>query len=330
MAPTHGIIELRSLVDLLSLFKICPDITLTKEQYSHPLRPYRLIQPEASCQYQKKGTRCSKMHQHGFVVELKDGSNVLIGHCCAHNHLGLHDAEVKGALKQLSAAEKRNIRRHKVETLLLQRDAFVERVRTANIRHRGLLERIDHLMQILPERVGDILRTRWKSSQLEVRWDYQIIKKGIDEKGKSYEERHWYPHSFGNLKGMGLWLQLDQQRYQERLFDFRRLLEAIPSSTRLTNAQLEQAEAVFNRLNELAVIERDIQSQTKLIDEFLNPANLEMVIQLTSNQKIRAETVLAVYQLRNEPCGMPPEKYVAEIDRMLKQRYSAGAIRISE
>lgn len=54
MAPTHGIIEIRSLTDLLSLFNIGTDITLTKEQYSHPLRPYRLIQPEASCQYQKK------------------------------------------------------------------------------------------------------------------------------------------------------------------------------------------------------------------------------------------------------------------------------------
>ncbi|ROM70894.1 hypothetical protein BK653_03150 [Pseudomonas brassicacearum] len=330
MAPTHDIIEIRSLIDLLSLFNICADITLTKEQYSHPLRPYRLIQPEASCQYQKKGTRCSKLHQLGFVVELKDGSNVLIGHCCAHNHLGLHDAEVKGALKQLSATEHRNIRRHKVETLLLQRDAFVERVRAANIRHRGLLDRIDQILQVLPERVGIILKTRWKSSQLEVLWDYQIIKKGIDEKGKTYEERHWYPHSFGNLKGMGLWLQLGQQRYQERLLDFRRQLEAIPSKIRLTNAQVEQAEAVFNRLTELTVIEREIQSQAKLIDEFLNPANLEMVIQLTSNQKIRSETVLAVHQLRNETCSMAPEKYVAEIDRMLKQRYSAGAIRISE
>ncbi|WP_460144008.1 hypothetical protein [Pseudomonas sp. S2_A02] len=98
----------------------------------------------------------------------------------------------------------------------------------------------------------------------------------------------------------------------------------------MANAEIEQAEAVFNRLTGLTVIERDLQLQTKLIDEFLNPANLEMVIQLTSNQKIRAETVLAVHQLRNEPCGMAPEKYVAEIDRMLKQRYSAGAIRISE
>ena len=33
MAPTHGIIEIRSLADLLSLFNIGADITLTKEQY---------------------------------------------------------------------------------------------------------------------------------------------------------------------------------------------------------------------------------------------------------------------------------------------------------
>jgi hypothetical protein len=46
--------------------------------------------------------------------------------------------------------------------------------------------------------------------------------------------------------------------------------------------------------------------------------------------KIRAETVLGVHQLPNEPCGVAPEKYVAEIDRMLKQRYSTGATRISK
>ena len=52
--------------------------------------------------------------------------------------------------------------------------------------------------------------------------DYQVVRTGIDEQGKSFEERHWYPYSFGKLKGLGLWLQLTQQRYQERLLDFRR------------------------------------------------------------------------------------------------------------
>ncbi|RZI60369.1 MAG: hypothetical protein EOP14_01470 [Pseudomonas sp.] len=329
MALSYGIIEIRSLLDLLAVYEISPDLTLTREQYSHPLRPYRLIQPEASCQYQKKGTRCSKMHQHGFVVALMDDSMVMIGHCCAHKHLGLEDLEVKRAFMRATATENPNIRRYKVETVLNQRSMLIDRVKAANTKHRALRGQISQIMQILPTALGDVLRTRWKSGQLEVLWSYQIIKRGVDGNGKSYEERQWYPHSFGKLKGMGFWLQLDQRRYQERLLSLRRQLEAIPPKNRLSNAEIENAEAVLNQLDELAVIERELQSQSGLVDDFLDPANLEMTIQLTSNQSIRAQTVLAVHQLRNENSDMAPEKYVAEIDRMLKQRYSAGAIRIA-
>ncbi|HBP5393891.1 TPA: hypothetical protein L6B50_29340, partial [Pseudomonas aeruginosa] len=76
MTPSNGIVEIRTLAELLSLYEIASDSTLTKDQYRNPLRPYRLIQPEASCQYQKNGKRCSQMHQHGFVVERHDDSKV--------------------------------------------------------------------------------------------------------------------------------------------------------------------------------------------------------------------------------------------------------------
>ena len=72
MTPSNGIVEIRTLAELLSLYEIASDSTLAKDQYRNPLRPYRLIQPEASCQYQKNGKRCSQMHQHGFVVERHD------------------------------------------------------------------------------------------------------------------------------------------------------------------------------------------------------------------------------------------------------------------
>lgn len=60
MTPSNGIVEIRTLAELLSLYEIASDSTLTKDQYRNPLRPYRLIQPEASCQYQKNGKRCFK------------------------------------------------------------------------------------------------------------------------------------------------------------------------------------------------------------------------------------------------------------------------------
>ncbi len=50
MTPSNGIVEIRTLAELLSLYEIASDSTLAKDQYRNPLRPYRLIQPEASCQ----------------------------------------------------------------------------------------------------------------------------------------------------------------------------------------------------------------------------------------------------------------------------------------
>lgn len=329
MIPSNSIVEIRSLAELLSLYEIASDSTLTKNQYRNPLRPYRLIQPEASCQYQKNGKRCSQMHQHGFVVERNDDSKVLIGNCCALNHLGLDDEQVRGEFKKLSATERQNIRRHKIETMLKQRESLIGRTRAASIKLRGLQSKVSLILSTLPGEVGDALLDRWKRNALEVSWEYLLIKKGKDEKGKSHEERTWYRHSFGKLKGLGLWLQLDQQLYQETLLYLRRELEAIPTKARLSQMQLEQAEAALKQVSTLAIIENELQDQAELLADFLKPANLQLTIQIVSNHKIRAETVEAVHHLINEPCSMTPEKYVADIDLALKQKYSAGGIRIA-
>lgn len=99
MTPTNGIIEIRTLNEINGHFVIDPECILTKETYSIPIRPYRLIKPDAKCQYLKKGKRCAQEHQHGYIVECKDGKQVLIGNCCALNHLGLDDEQIVGRLK---------------------------------------------------------------------------------------------------------------------------------------------------------------------------------------------------------------------------------------
>lgn len=329
MPPSNSIVEIRSLAELLSLYEIASDSTLTKDQYRNPLRPYRLIQPEASCQYQKNGKRCSQMHQHGFVVERHDDSKVLIGNCCALNHLGLDDEQVRGEFKKLSATERQNIRRHKIETMLKERESLIGRIRAASIKLRGLQSKVSLILSTLPGEVGDALLDRWKRNALEVSWEYLLIKKGKDEKGKPYEERNWYPHSFGKLKGLGLWLQLDQQLYQETLLNLRRQLEAVPTKARLSQVELELAEAALKQVATLETIERELQGQVELLDDFRKPTNLLLAIQVVSNHKARAETVKAVHQLIGEPCSTAPERYVAEIELALKRKYSAGGIRIA-
>ncbi|MGR6740359.1 hypothetical protein [Pseudomonas chlororaphis] len=329
MTPLNGIVEIRTLAELSSLYEIASDSTLTKDQYRNPLRPYRLIRPEASCQYEKNGKRCSQMHQHGFVVERHDDSKVLIGNCCALNHLGLDDEQVRGGFMKLSATERQNIRRHRVETMLKQRENLIGRVRAASIKFRDLQSKASLILSTLPCEVGGVLLDRWKRNALEVSWEYLLIKKGKDEKGKPYEERSWYPHSFGKLKGLGLWLQLNQQLYQKNLLDLRRQLEAVPIKTRLSQVELELAETALKQVATLETIERELQDQIELLDNFRKSENLQLAIQVVSNQKVRAKTVTAVFHLIGEPCSTSPEKYVAEIDLALKQKYSAGGIRIA-
>ncbi|WP_022964733.1 hypothetical protein [Halopseudomonas pelagia] len=329
MLPSTCIAEIRTLAELLSLYQIASDITLARHQYRNPLRPYRLITPEASCQYEKNGKRCSRMHQHGFVVERYDDSKVLIGNCCALNHLGLDDEQVQGEFRKLSASERQNIRRHKVERMLKQRESLIGRVRAASIKFRRLQREVSLILSTLPAEVGDALLDRWKRKAVEVSWEYLIIKKGKDEKGQQYEERNWYPHSFGKLKGLGLWLQLDKQLYQQTLLTLRQQLEAIPTKGRLSQAELESAEAALKQATTLEPVEQELQKQSELLEDFRKAANLQLTIQTVSNHKVRAKAVNAMHQLMDEPRSTTPEKYVADIDLAFKQKYSAGGIRIA-
>ena len=60
--------EFKTLADIQGHFEIALDLLLKKENFSHGVWPYKLYQSEASCQYEKRGKRCAKEHQKGYVV----------------------------------------------------------------------------------------------------------------------------------------------------------------------------------------------------------------------------------------------------------------------
>jgi hypothetical protein len=328
MATTTEIVEIRTLADLLSLFDVASEGTLTKEQYRNPLRGYRLYQPEACCQYLKNGKRCSQMHQHGFIVELQDDSKVLIGNCCALRHLGLDDDQVLDAFRKVTATERENVRRHRIESLLTDRESLISRVKTANIQLRELEARANRVLETLPGQVADALLNRWRQGTLDVAWQYQIVKAGKDVDGERVVDKNWYPHSFGRLKGMGAWLQLDGQGYREKLLSLRRHLDAIPTRSSLSRSELDAAELALREVATLEVVERELATEAGLLQDFLEFENLRLVIHIVSNQKERAKAVTAVHQLTGEPLTIAPEKYVSDFERALKQHYKSNSVRI--
>ncbi|WP_426810443.1 hypothetical protein ABOC32_06310 [Pseudomonas sp. WOUb67] len=327
--PSTDFMEFKTFADIQGHFEIALDLLLNKVNFSHAVWPYKLYQPEASCQYEKLGKRCAQQHQKGYVVSCTDGSVVLIGHCCAHKYLSLNDESVKSGFKQLDANQRQSIRRRKVENLLKKRQSYVEQGKAVHLLHRDLQVRISDLCNTLPRQIWHKLIDRWKTNRLEVVWEYQITKTGFDN-GKKIIERAWYPSSYGKLNGLGAWLELDHKTYAGQISDYRKQLDLIPAKDHLTNAEIDQAEATLNNVAAITSIERELGALSRMMSDFSEKSNLVLTVQLTSNQAIRAETVAAVHRLTGETLAMAPERFVADIDAALKRKYDATGIRIQQ
>lgn len=324
-----NISEIKSLGELATLFKIAHDEVLTKNNYIRPIRSYELIKPEAQCQFLKRNKSCGQSHQHGYVVETDAGKQVLIGHCCALNHLGLDDEKVKNDFKQLSAAERDTIRRIRVEQLLAQKEKLAQEVKQALANVKDLRSEARVIIQALPAQVVSTLYERWKRNTTKVTCEYLIVRTGDDGNGKKIKEKNWYPHDCGTLKGLGPWLMIEEEPFTVQLYQLLHTLEDIPAKKRLTNDELATAESILNNLAHLKVLKREIKLQREAISDFKTLSNILIVVQLFANRSLRAEVVKTAHLLTGEPIPNMPSKVVDAIDHSIRLLYSASGLRIA-
>lgn len=160
-------------------------------------------------------------------------------------------------------------------------------------------------------------------------WEYQITKTGT-ENGRKVVEKSWYPSSYGKLTGLGAWLEWDHQTYAGRISDYRKQLELIPAKDQLTNAEIDHAEATLNNVAAITSLERELRALSKMISDFVEPSNLVRAVHLTSNQSVRAETVIAVHRLTGDTLAMTPERFVVDVDVALKRKHDATGLRIQQ
>lgn len=229
LSVNSSIHEIKTLEEIDQMFNITRDYVLTKQAYRRPLRSYELINADAKCQFLKKNKNCGQAHQHGFVVETCDDKQVLIGHCCALNHLGLDDDKVKNDFRRLSASERDAIRRAKIENLLSTKDELVSNVKAILQEVRSLQADAGRVFVTLPLKLIIALADRWKRNTPKVSCEYLIVKKGKDDSGKMITENSWYPHDCGTLKGLGPWLELEKLNYTKQAYAFLHKLQSIPT-----------------------------------------------------------------------------------------------------
>ena len=329
LAVSSFINEIKTIEEIDQMFHIERDYVLTKQTYRRPLRSYKLINADAKCQFLKKSQNCGQAHQHGFVVETHDDKQVLIGHCCALNHLGLDDDQVKNDFRQLSASERDTIRRAKIEALLSTRDDLTSSVKAILLEVRSLQADAGRVFVALPLKLIIALADRWKRNTLKVSCEYLIVKKGKDDSGKMITENFWYPHDCGTLKGLGAWLELEKLNYTQQVYTLLHKLQSIPTKKRLTKDELLRAETVVNELKGLSLLEREVKQQRALISDFCEMPNLLTMVQLFANREFRAEIVEAIHLLAGEQLKGLPSRIVDTIDQSIREKYNAAGLRIA-
>lgn len=321
--------KIKTLVEINKLFEIEYEYVLTKDKYQRPIRSYELINSDAKCQYLKKSKVCGQAHQHGYVVATHDGKLALIGHCCAFNHLGLDDHQIQNAFRQLTTYEREAIRQSRVQDIFAKKDQLIQRVKETLKEAKTLQSEAQRVLSVIPPKVIDALIGRWKRNDLKVNWEYLVVKRSKDERGKTITENSWYPHECGTLKGTGIWLEPEKLTFTPQLYSILRDLENISVSKRLTSSELEVAEAVINDLPRINLIEQAVKNQGSLISDFCQRQNLILIIQITSNREIRAKAVEAVYRLTGESFGSSASRFVDSIDQSIREMYKAEGIRIA-
>lgn len=321
--------EIRYLDEIKNLFSIDFDYVFSKANYSRPLRSYHLINSEAKCQFLKKNNRCGKEHSHGYAVECKSGHQVLIGNCCAFNHLGLDDEQLRNGFLELSSSERASIRAHRINERLNERTNTIAHVKNLLKQLREIEHLSFQIRNIYPDTVFQTLIERWRRKSPQIIWEYQITKKDKNSSNKNAAERLWYPHICGTIKGLGIWMDLSAYNFHETLYSLLHRVEGIPTKKRLSKVEQDNIEKTFQELRAINVIERELAAQTILIKDFLDPANLILLVQLVKNQTLRAKNFEAFQKLTSTMLDVRPERFVAEVDQDLIKRYGATGIRIA-
>lgn len=322
-------LEIKTLEQLNALYEIASKVVLTKSTFSSPLRLYRLIKPDAKCQYLRGSKSCGQEHQHGYVVETTDEKHVLIGHCCALNHLGLDDEKVKASFSRVRKEYGIAIRQARVNQILQGKDLLIKQVKESLKETVAVLSEANRILRLLPEHISKTLVDRHKRRDMAVKWEYLIVKTEKEDDGRVVSKKYWHPHTFGFLKGSGDWLEPSAMPHRSDLLMLLHELENIPSKESLTKDEMESAESVIKRVSSLDKLRRDLSTQRKLMEDFCRMDNLILLAQLTSNRSLRADTVIAIHEILGASLQQDANKFINSIDRDAREQYGASGLRIA-
>jgi hypothetical protein len=323
------VLNIKTLSQLREIFEIAGDESLSKDNFKRPIKSYRLFKQEARCQYLRGQHICGQEHLRGYVVETKNNNKVLIGNCCAEKHLGIEDKDIKLAFSRLRKSEKLEADRAKVRKFLAGRKEIENRLGYLKQVAESNFHEASRIVEILPAPILKTLRDRWKRRSFNVIWEYSVRKEVKREDGSTSTAEDWHLMDFRPLKGLGDWLTPRSGGLGISFSAVGRRLNNLTAHLFLSETEIKEAEEVIKQVSQLDSIEQELARQHKLMRDFCGKDNLNLLMQLTPNRKLRADAVRAAYRILGEDLRQEASRVVDNIDGSLRRKYGASGLRMA-
>ncbi|QFS87050.1 MULTISPECIES: hypothetical protein [unclassified Marinobacter] len=323
------ILNIKTYSQLCESFDINGDEPLSKDNFRCPIKSYRLLKQEARCQYLRGQHICGQEHLWGYVVETKSNNKVLIGNCCAEKHLGIEDKDIKLAFSRLRKSEKLEADRAKVRKFLAGRKEIENRLGYLKQVAESNFHEASRIVENLPGPILKTLRDRWKRRSFDLTWEYSVRKEVKREDGSTSTAEDWHLMDFRPLEGLGDWLTPRRGGWGISFSAVGRRLNNLPTHLFLSEPEIKEAEEVIKQVSQLDKIEQELVRQRKLMRNFCRKDNLDLLMQLTPNRKLRADAVRAAHRIIGEDLRQDASRVVDNFDDSLRRKYGASGLRMA-
>ena len=106
-------------------------------------------------------------------------------------------------------------------------------------------------------------------------------------------------------------------------------LQSLPKHSLLTEIEVKAVGRAMKAAASLSRTEESLNRQRQLMSELRKKDNLYGLVQLTSDHRLRAETLVAVHRIIEEPLQRPAARILSEMDKALMAKYGASGLRLA-
>lgn len=279
------------------------------------------------CIGQAAGGLCRQLHNHGFVVQLKDASISVIGNVCATKKFNAKSQLIRDRATFLNL-QRREKAVSRLQTYLREKKSAKESVRTAYSQLDGVDRRISELREVLGDACWFALTNMARNGTRAVVVNGISVRVGKDAAGRPIREETTTPIRIGSLPGVSVCQLGEVKRVKEQLRLINIAYEDAAKLVQSAQVEAKDAEKISVTLGSLVSTLEDCQRIVERDSAFWK-ADWSPMIFLVDSKESRVKIAEHVLARRGEQSTRRhAARLVQELEHRLKSTHGVRRLEV--